>query len=440
MKRSTLLLLCLLVFVLLVGGVAAWMYFSPAGALAPVSAEDAVQEVLDTTDTAEWRAKYVSLCAPETSAFESAETVAGDLFDAAVQGQRLSFRPDSENTSRLAPVYILSAGENDLLTLTASYDKASRTWKVDEAPLKALQAEARTLTITVPEGSAVSVNGTALSEEYITDSRVPYTGISELETQFDTCPYRMTYTIPGIYEAVQVDVSREAGVLLLYSDGTRFDYTVPDAGTHAFRVTAPQEAAVTAGGALLTDAQVVSFAPLSTHVDIPDELAGALPVYAVYAAGGLYSDPTFAAALPDGTALTPTTGADGFPTFELPGNETLQNECHERVENYMHEIAGYGSGNTASNYPTGYVAPGSSLMLYFQYALDTLHWTRGWTVTFNEVKSWGYVPLGEDAFLCQGEANFTTATRHETRENIVDYEMLWVRQNGTWYIQDMSFL
>ena len=50
MKRSTLLLLCLLVFVLLVGGAAAWMYFSPAGALAPVSAEDAVQEVLDTTD------------------------------------------------------------------------------------------------------------------------------------------------------------------------------------------------------------------------------------------------------------------------------------------------------------------------------------------------------------------------------------------------------
>ena len=440
MKRSTLLLLCLLVFVLLVGGAAAWMYFSPAGALAPVSAEDAVQEVLDTTDTAEWRAKYVSLCAPETSAFESAETVAGDLFDAAVQGQRLSFRPDSENTSRLAPVYILSAGENDLLTLTASYDKASRTWKVDEAPLKALQAEARTLAITVPEGSAVSVNGTALSEEYITDSRVPYTGISELETQFDTCPYRMTYTVPGIYEAVQVDVSREAGVLLLYSDGTRFDYTVPDAGTHAFRVTAPQEAAVTAGGALLTDAQVVSFAPLSTHVDIPDELAGALPVYTVYAAGGLYSDPTFAAALPDGTALTPTTGADGFPTFELPGNEVLWSECHKRVENYMQEIAGYGSGNTASNYPTGYVAPGSSLMLYFQYALDTLHWTRGWTVTFNEVKSWGYVPLGEDAFLCQGEVNFTTATRHETRENIVDYEMLWVRQNGTWYIQDMSFL
>ena len=40
MKRSTLLLICLLVFVLLVGGAAAWMYFSPAGALAPVTAED----------------------------------------------------------------------------------------------------------------------------------------------------------------------------------------------------------------------------------------------------------------------------------------------------------------------------------------------------------------------------------------------------------------
>ena len=117
-----------------------------------------------------------------------------------------------------------------------------------------------------------------------------------------------------------MDVSRGAGVLLLYSDGTRFDYTVPDARTHAFRVTAPQEATVTAGGAPLSDAQAVSFAPLSTHVDVPDELAGALPVYTVYAAGGLYSDPAFTATLPDGTPLEPMTGADGFPTFELPGN------------------------------------------------------------------------------------------------------------------------
>ena len=100
MKRSTLLLICLLVFVALVGGAAAWMYFSPGGALAPVTAEDAVQELLDTTDTAEWRAKYVSLCAPETSVFENAETVAGDLFDAAVQGRKFSFRLDSENASR----------------------------------------------------------------------------------------------------------------------------------------------------------------------------------------------------------------------------------------------------------------------------------------------------------------------------------------------------
>ena len=440
MKRSTLLLICLLVFVALVGGAAAWMYFSPVGALAPVSAEDAVQELLDTTDTAEWRAKYVSLCAPETGVFENAETVAGDLFDAAVQGRKFSFRLDSESTSRNAPVYILSAGDADLLQLHASYDKAGRAWKVEPAALDALHAEARTLTITVPEGSVVSVNGIALGEEYITDRRVPYTGISELETQFDTCPYRVTYTVPGLYEAVQVDVSREAGVLLLYSDGTRFDYTVPDAGTHAFRVTAPQEAAVTAGGAPLTDAQAVSFAPLSTHVDIPDELTGALPVYTVYAAGGLYSDPTFAAALPDGTALVQTTDTAGFPSFELPGNETLWNECHERVENYMREIAGYGAGNTASNYPSGYVVPGAPLQLYFQYALDTLHWTRGFTITFNEVKTWGYIPLGEDAFLCHGEANFTTATRHETRENIVEYEMLWVRRDGTWYIQDMSFL
>ena len=90
MKRTTLLLLCLLVFALLVGGGAAWMYFTPGGALAPASPDDAVQEVLDTTDTAEWRAKYVSLCTPETSAFESAETVARNALHA--RGARTALR------------------------------------------------------------------------------------------------------------------------------------------------------------------------------------------------------------------------------------------------------------------------------------------------------------------------------------------------------------
>lgn len=438
MKRTTLLLVCLLVFVVLVGGAAAWMYFTPGGALSPAQPEDAVQELLETTGAGTWRTKYVSLCAPETTAFEDAAVVAGDLFDAVASGNSFTFRPDSERTSRSTPVYILSAGDADLLTLTASYDRASRSWKVQEAPLGALRGETRALTITVPEGTSVCVNAVPLGEEYITDDNVPYTGMTELESQFDSCPHRVTYTVPGLYEAAEVTAEREGGVLLLYSDGTRWDYTVPDAGTHAFRVTAPQEARVTAGGAALTDAEAVSFSQLSTHVDVPEELRGALPVYTVYAAGGLYHVPEFAASLPDGTVLTPTTDAGGFPSFALPGNETLRTDCHERVESYLRDVVEYGAGHGTQ--PLNYVAPGAALNNYFIYARDSLHWTVGVTVDFREVKTWGYIPLGEDAFLCQGEASFTTTTRYETKDITVDYEMLWIRQNGTWYVQDMCFV
>ena len=440
MKRTTLLLLCLLVFALLVGSGAAWMYFTPGGALSPTSPDDAVQALLDTTEPAAWRAKFVALCAPEVSGLENSEEIAGRLFDAAVAGQTLTFRRDGEAGTRTAPVYILSAGDIDLLTLTARYDKAAKTWVVEPSPLHALTPARRDLVITVPEDAAVSVNGIAISEEYITDRDVSYDGISELEMQFESCPRRVTYTVPGICATADVAAARDGGVLLLYSDGTRWDYTVPDAGTHVFRVTAPQQAGVTAGGSLLSDAQAVSFTPLSTRVDIPEELVGALPVYTVYAAGGLYHVPEFSAVLPDGTALVQTTDAAGFPSFELPGDEALYEECHERVESFLREIAGYGAGNTATNYPAGYVVPETPLQLYFRFALDSLHWTTGFTVTFNELTTWGYIPLGEDAFLCQGRADFTTTTRHETRENLVEYEMLWVRRNNTWYAQDMSFV
>ena len=440
MKRIVLLLVCLLVFLALVGGGAAWMYFSPNGPLAPTSSADAVQALLESRSSADWREDFDRLTSIETTEFENSADIVDDLFTAAASGNSFSFREDSESSTRTAPVYILSAGDTDVLRLVCSYDSASRTWNVESAALPELSAEARTLTVTVPEGTAVSVNGIALSKEYITDSNVPYDNITELESRFDFCPHRVTYSVPGIYEAVSVDVEREGGVLVLSSDGTNWDCTVPDAAGYAFRLTAPQEASVTAGGVPLGEEQVVSHETLPTHVDIPEELSGSLPVYTVYAAGGLYSIPEFTATMPDGTVLQQTTDTDGNPSFELPGDEALYDECHERVEEYLREVAEYGAGHTAYHNPNAYVVSGTSLSDYFRYAIDSLHWTVGVSLEFGDVTSWGYVPLGESAFLCEAQANFTTKTNYQTKDITVNYELLWVNLNGTWYIQDMSFL
>ena len=440
MKRSTLFLICLLLFVLLVGGGTAWMYFTPGGLLSPNQPDEAVQALLESRDSSAWREEFVRLCTPTVSEFEDAATVADDLFTAATSGQGFSFRRDSESDSRSEPVYILSAGETDILRLKLHYDRSAGAWEITSEVPDTLRAETRDLTVTVPEGTAVSVNGVPLGEEYISDDAVPYDNISDLESQFSDCPHRVTYTVPGIYESVEVNAEREDGVLLLYSDGTVWDYTVPDAAAYSFRVTAPQEASVSADGVLLGDAQAVSYSALPTHVDIPDELIDLLPVYTVYAAGGLYHVPEFTASLPDGTELVQTTDSDGYPSFEMPGDETLWENCHERVESYLRELAEYGAGHTAQYSPVNYVLPGVALNNYFTYSRDTLQWTVGVTLEFGDVSTWGYVSLGDNAFLCQGEANFTTTTRYQTKDLTVDYEMLWVNQNGTWYIRDMSFL
>ena len=439
MKKLGLFFLCLLLFAAVVGGFGAFMYLTPRGILRPDGPDAVMQSAMDGTARTKWRSEYVRQCPAQVTEFEDAEKVTGDAFDAAVGDSRFSFRPVPGSESDQTQDYLISAGDTDLFLAHLTYD--GRHWGIEYRGLDALCAAVRTLTVTVPEGTVLTLNGKAVGPEYIADDNVLYEDMSALEMRFDAWPHLVRYKIDGIYEDAELTARREGGLTLLYADGSTWNYTVPDAGGYAFSVTAPGEAAVTVNGAALTAGDVAGVSSYVTKLDVPGELQGLLPSYSIYAAGGLYTPVTdIRAVMPDGTVLTGETAQDGSVSFPLPGSQTLYEANHKRVEDFLKALCEYGAGHTAANYPSVYTVAGSDLQRYMQNAISSLHWTVGVTTKYREISSSDYIPLGDTAFICRGHVDCTTTTRHQTVDLDLRYEMLWVKVNNTWLIRDLAFI
>ena len=438
MKRFGLFFLCLLLFAALVGGCAAYLYLTPRGVLRPDGPDAVMQSVMDSTDRAGWRAEYLRLCPVAVTEFEDAEKVTGDVFDAAVGESRFSFRPVPGSESDRTQDYLISAGDTDLFAARLTYD--GRHWSASLQGLDAVHAAPRTLTATVPEGTALSINGKAVGPAYIIDDNVLYEDMSALEMRFEAWPHLVRYAIEGIYEDAELTAEREGGLTLLYADGTQWRYTVPDAAGYSFAVTAPGEAAVTVNGAVLGAGDVAGTAAYPTRLEVPGELQGALPSFSIYAAGGLYTQASeISAVMPDGTVLTGETAGDGSVSFPLPGSQALYEANHKRVEEFLKALCEYGAGHTASYYPSLYTVAGSDVQKYIQAAISSLHWTTGVTTKYTEISSSDYIPLGDAAFICRGRVDCSTTTRYQTVDLDIRYEMLWVKVNNNWLVQDLAY-
>ena len=436
MKKGLLIVICVLLFLAAAGGGAAWLLFSPRGALRSDGPDAVMAQLLESTDRSALRAEYVRLCPPAVSEFEDAAAVAGEIFDAVAGDGEFTFRPVPGSDNGGSQDYIISCGGTDLLLAQLRYDQGN--WAGVFSGLDALSADARTLEILVPEDAALTLNGKAVGDEYIEQRDLVYPDMSELELRFDNPPHRVLYRIPGIYEDAELEAQRPGGLTLLYADGVRWEYTLPDAAGYSFCVIVPGEAAVTVNGAALTGSELADVRPYSTRLEIPGELQGQLPSFSVYAAGGLYTAPEISAVMPDGTLLEPTAGADGSVIFSLPGSPELYDSCHGRVEEFLKALCEYGAGHTQYG-PTAYAVANSGVASYMQHAVASLFWTRGVSTTYDEISSRDYVPLGSDAFICRGHVLVTTRTGYETQNLDLHYEMLWVNNGRAWMLQDLVF-
>ncbi len=440
MKKGGLFLLCAAVFLLVCAAGAAWMLFWPTGVFNPAGPEETMQTLLDGTDYAQWKAELSGLWPQEVTEFENRDELFSETFDALAEGQTFTFRTYEGVSTASAPAFLVSAGENDLCAVTLRY--ADGAWAVDgySIPAGLLAAKTRTLRVTAPALSTVAVNGVTAAETYITDAAVPYADMTELERRFPDAPHAVLYEIPGICGRVTVSADRDGTAqTLLYADGTEWRYAPPDAASHSFRILAPADAAVSVCGAALTESDRSGTEPLPLDVDVPEAWAASVPAYAVYEASGLYSVPEVTVAAADGTALEPVTEADGTLSCAIPGSETLRAELGDQAAAFLQAYCRYGAHLTGSGAVTAYLAPDTDLWSFIVNSQASLVWILGESVEFHSVTVDDFIPLGDGCCVCAGHVSCTTKTAYETRDLELDYQLLYVRSETGWLLQDMSY-
>ena len=212
MKTKKIALFCILTALAVLAGGFAWLYLSPGGVLRPNGPEEYMQSLLASSTSADWQERIGESWDKAVSEFEEAADIYGKTFSAAANGE-FSFREYEPVFRRRKPVYILSAGETDLCLVALRYDDG---WQIGDitVPAGLLEAERRTVSVTVPAGAEVYVNGILLEEHHRKEDFVPYEDMKPLEGRYTAVPHRQRWEVAGLYETPELAFgSRERNCL-----------------------------------------------------------------------------------------------------------------------------------------------------------------------------------------------------------------------------------
>lgn len=437
MNRKRTLLLCVLSALLILGGGLYLMVLSPWGLLQENGPEEYMQSLLESSSFEDWEARIAPVWDKEVSMFEDPEALFRLSFGTAARGD-FNFREYEPVFRRRKPVYILRSGETDLCLVSLTHGRDG--WTVGEitVPEDLLAPETRTVSVLAPAGSEVFVNGIAPAAEYLRDDYVLYEDMQPLEGRFDAVPHRERWEIPGLYEVPEISVRLNGEELPLQSrQGESYSYLPPDARAYAFRFLAPTDAVITVNGAVLGEEDAADTLPLPLQLNVSEEQRSTLPLYRLYALDGLYTQPTVEVSA-DGAVLTPVVWADEtvYPRLQ---DSAPEEELHTLAETYLTNYCHFGAHHYGYNMLLPYVVEQGELWHFHVNAQASLQWIIGETLDIHEMRFFDWLPLGDDLCLCSAHVSCTTTTAYETKDLELDYQLLFVRTEKGWRVQDMAY-
>lgn len=439
MKKKNLVLLCLLSsFVILAAGFFL-LFLSPAGVLQKNGPEEYMQSLLEGSSAADWEARVAPVWNKEVSEFEEAEDIFHRSFEAAAAGE-FRFREYEPRFRRRAPIYILSAGERDLCLLYLLHGKDGWTLDRVEVPEDLLKTETRSVSVTAPPGSEVYINEIPLNETYLTEDFVLYEDMQPLEGRYTAVPHRQRWEVAGLYEAPEIRVYLDGEELALQSRiGEDYGYLPPDARSYSFRFFASADAAVSINGAGLTETDSAGTLPLPlSHMNLRPEQQESLPLYRLYELDGLYAQPEITVTAADGSELhgEDWAGETVYPAVQSAApDETLPT----LVETYLHNYCHFGAHHFGYDMLLPYVVERGELWDFHVNAQASLQWILGEQLDIHSIEVFDWLPLGGDLCLCSAHVSCTTATAYETKDLELRYQLLCVRTEKGWRLQDMAY-
>ncbi|MDD3971924.1 MAG: hypothetical protein PHC31_08425 [Clostridia bacterium] len=436
------------IVVILIGLALFWQYMKSYELSRP---ENFMNEFVKTVDDNTIRTMMTENEKIEASEFEDIKTIYDQLFFSNLKNEEYKYRKMPGQYTDTSPVYIIYTDSADLckVVLTSKGDNTAKfgfnLWQADTFTVldSVLNPEQKTLSITVPKLADVYVNDIEVSDSYVTDSSVAYSGYEDVIQPFDERPTGKRYEIPGIYLEADILVKDYKGITLeLNRAGNEYVYPLVIKETLSYNITAPKEAKVYINGILLTAEYIenseeyyAGFDNLVTYTQIP-------PLNR-YLVENLYSEPNIECYGEDGLTLEKIEASDKKNIiYHYSESEKLKADYEQYALGFAKVYINFttnATGDIWGYFPTlnAYLIQDSVLQTRLKSAIPSLYWVMGSTLEYNYLNVTDFRPISETCFTCQMSFSATQKTYYETKTLEDSFELVFMLYNNKWRVADM---
>lgn len=400
--------------------------------------ENVMSQFEQMADEQYWETAITSSFAVTPSEFETKSQLEDELCLSLLRDGKMTYVKDEAYTDA-APVYLVSVNGVELCRVYMSPQAGGEAgfglqyMSINKVELLAdfIAPKARSITITAPVGATVTVNGIAVSENYLSDAAPDTSYLPELEQ--NAADLLCCYEIANIYGTVEIAGTAANGDTLVAekSDENGAVFALPE-GELSYTIYAPAGATVSVNGVELDENYKKTGEDTTLNLFEGLENYGAAPEIEAWEVGGLHQTPEITAADESGTALSAPYLQDGVYVFQPAEDEELAASQQQYAETFYDLYAAF-EANRDDKLDTNYynILPymygGTPLGTRLASEYSSRQPSGGVAAgSYDSVEVTGFVPYGDNLYTC-------TVLLYNDDELAGSCAVAFIKASGKWY-------
>ena len=400
--------------------------------------ENVMSQFEQMADEQYWETAITSSFAVTPSEFETKSQLEDELCLSLLRDGKMTYVKDEVYTDA-APVYLVSVNGVELCRVYMSPQAGGEAgfglqyMSINKVELLAdfIAPKARSITITSPVGATVTVNGIAVSENYLSDAAPDTSYLPELEQ--NATDLLCCYEIANIYGTVEIAGTAANGDTLVAekSDENGAVFALPE-GELSYTIYAPAGATVSVNGVELDENYKKTGEDTTLSLFEGLENYGAAPEMEAWEVGGLHQTLEITAADESGTALSAPYLQDGVYVFQPAADEELAASQQQYAETFYNLYAAF-EANRDDKLDTNYynILPymygGTPLGTRLASEYSSRQPSGGVAAgSYDSVEVTGFVPYGDNLYTC-------TVLLYNDDELAGSCAVAFIKASGKWY-------
>ncbi len=426
-----------------------WTYLSKYEEYNP---EKTVKEYIEKTPPEYWNGLLQDRYTDKTTVFENTDEIIEKLELNNIDAENLTYYKSIKEYTDDTPVYNIYYKNKAFAVVDLKVKRdvflGLSEWEVDNTCLSINDEEINSVSvgITVPPETFVKVNGVQLDSSYITNGRVEYGNISEFEKGVDGVPYRVKYTVKGLFDMPEI-TAFDKNNKSLPVDIAEYEFYVGSESTltNNVEVTLPTGYSLYLNNVKVSDEYISNKNSGYSLLDDVDGFDGVLPTMCTYTIKGLYLKPKIKVQDTNGNEVSLKEKAEETYIYDLQCDDDAKAEHEALVLDFAKSYIKYtanGETNIEENFANlrSYVLSGSSADTLIKNSYNGVIWNNTYTVKYNSLNASNFIVYDDSCFSCDLVYDTDFRLYNYTKHYEGSFKLVFVKTNGSFKLSKMIII